>query len=109
MSKDGVYDRAGIWRGLRCRGRRGFGRCDAAARRIVGFPFKPLGVQALLETVRPIDPRAVAVGKSRPVVGLSPDEEASRGLLHAIANGIVVLVFQALADDVVTDKVTTAS
>ena len=89
----------GHWRRCGCR------RCDAAPWRIVRFPKKPLCIQALLESIRTVDPCAVAVGKGGPVVGLTPDEKSARGLLDAIACSVVVLGFKTLAYDVVADEV----
>ena len=38
-------------------------------------------------------------------IGLAPDQQAAGGLLHAVANFVMVLVFQALANDVMADQV----
>jgi hypothetical protein len=66
----------------------------------VGLPPQPLGIGALLQAERPIDPGLRAVGERRPVVRLAPDQEATRGGLQRIATlRVAVLVFDAVAHD----------
>ena len=86
-------------------GHRVGGRGNIDSRRVVRLPLKALGIEPLHEAVWAIDPRAVAVRKGRPVVSLPPDQQAAGGLLHAVADFIVVLVFQALTDDILADKI----
>ena len=66
---------------------------------------KALGVEALDEAVGTVDPGAVAVGEGGPVVGLAPDQQAAGGLLEAVAVVAVVLVLQALTDNLVADEI----
>src|SRR5579859_8194161 len=40
----------------------------------VAFPWKPLRIEALGQAARTVHPGAIAVGVSRPIVGLAPDE-----------------------------------
>ena len=67
------------------------------------LPRKAFSVQPLFETVRAVDPSAVAVSESSPVVGFAPNEQATRGMLYAIACRIVVFILQTFANSVMTD------
>ena len=65
------------------------------------FPGKLLAVQPLLQALGAVDPRLLTVGKPGPVVGFAPGELAvGGGLLRQPCGGVVLLVVQAVANDV---------
>ena len=68
-------------------------------------PKQALRVEALLESVRPVNPGSVTVSEGGPVVGFAPDKQAAGCLLNVITVGAMVLVFQTLTHDVVTYEV----
>ena len=59
----------------------------------------------MLQTIWTVNPGAVAVSECSPIVGFAPSEQAAGGVLLAVADGVVALVLQALADDAMTNEV----
>ena len=65
------------------------------------FPVQQLGVEAGLQTLRSVDPRALPVGEAGPVVDLAPHHQTAGGLLpRLLLDRMELLVLQAGADRV---------
>ena len=65
------------------------------------FPVQQLGVEAGLQTLWSVDPRALPVGEAGPVVDFAPHHQAAGGLLpRLLLVRMELLVLQAGADRV---------